>query len=268
MLIFDALVLTAPPAWDDLLTKPMAAWDARLGAGKGSPVTKGEGDFTLRNRRYRNGTIEVTFLGGRAASVEVVLPASPALAWSSAIRAAGLPTQKATAKALGETKTTGVTDQTLISVPSLPKGVQVAFVRRGSGTKATEQVVSVSVPNAVRLAPNPAERKAILDAARAEVFRATKQKVIFRVADLRMGDDWAFLSAEPRTPQDGKADWSRLAPAGFEVGAYDPIALVLLRREGARWKVRALELGPTDVAWAGWSKEFNAPYGLFSDRRL
>lgn len=264
-----SLVLLAPPSWGDLLTKPMAAWDARLGSAKGSPVTKGEGDFTLRNRRYRNGTLEVTFLGGRAASVEVVLPARPELTWAKALTAAGLPAKGATARPLGETSAAEVaTRQTLLTLPSLPKGIQVAFVQRRVGKEATEQLVSVSVPNAIRLAPAPADRKAILDAARAEILRATKQNVIFRVADLRTGDDWAFLSAEPRTPKDGKADWSRLAPGGFEADTYDPISFTLLRREGGRWKVRALALGPTDVAWQSWAKDYQAPYGLFADRRL
>lgn len=249
--------------------KPAEAWDARLGVGKGGVVSKGEGDFSLRKRAYRKGAVEVTFLGGRPSSVEMALPAQPKLSWDKALAAAGLSAKGAISRSTGTTRAAEVTtEQTFLTLPSLPKGVQLSFVQRGVGSRVTEQVIGVEIPSTVRLTPDASERKGILEAARAAVLKETKQRVIFRVTNLRVGDGWAFLAAEPRTPQDRTADWSRLAPDGYEAGAYDPIAFALLRRQGGRWKTLALALGPSDVPWVLWAKEYGAPYGVFDDRRL
>jgi hypothetical protein len=269
MVMLSALVLSAPATWGDLLTKPVEAWDARLGVGKSGAVSKGDGDFSLRERAYRKGAIKVSFLGGKPSTVEVVLPSQPLLSWTKALSSAGLSAKGAASRSLGTTQGAEVaTEQTLLTLPSLPKGVRVSFVQRRVEGRVTEQVVGVEVPSVVRLTPGAAERKAIIEAARAAVLKETRQRVIFRVTNLRVGEGWAFLAAEPRTPQDRPADWSRLAPDGFEAGAYDPIAFALLRREGGRWKTLALALGPSDVPWVLWAKEYRAPYGVFDDRRL
>lgn len=266
MVIVAALVLLAPGVWGDLLTKPVSAWEARLGGGKAEGSSTGEGGFTLRSRSYRKGTIRVNFLGGKPSSVEVTLAEKPKLTWLQALGASGLSGKGASVIGNGTTNISEViSEQTRLRLPSLPKGTEVTFVHRRVGTQTTEQVVGVSVPSSVRLTPEPGVRKAILDRARSEILKATKQTVIFRVSNLRVGDGWAFLAAEPRTPQDKTADWSKLAPAGFEADAYDPVAFALLRQKGKKWQVRALVLGPTDVAWEGWAAEFKAPAGLFRD---
>lgn len=260
------MALLAPALWGDLLTKPVSAWDARFGAGLGMTASTGEGGFSLRERRYRDRTLRVTFLGGKPSSVEVVLPSKSTLSGIQALSAAGLPAKGAVPQKVSVTRDGELTtEQTRFIVPGLPKGAEVTVVHRRVGTRTTEQSLGVLVPNSVRLTPEPEVRKAILDGARAEILRATKQSVIFRVSNLRVGDGWAFLAAEPRTPQDKTADWSKLNPAGFEAGAYDPVSFVLLRQNGKRWTARALALGPTDVAWEAWPQEFKAPRGLFTD---
>lgn len=108
--------------------------------------------------------------------------------------------------------------------------------------------------------PGSAERKAILDAARAPAEKDLDKPVRFVVDKLNVLDGWAFLSAEMRG-DDGQpiryagTRYAEAAEQGFKSKRY----AALLQREHDTWQVRAFRVGPTDLAWAGWDAEYGAP---------
>lgn len=113
-------------------------------------------------------------------------------------------------------------------------------------------------------APGSPERTAILDGARAVAQKQLRQPVRFRVDHLRVRGGWAFLQATPQRPDGRPLDY-RGTPyqEARDAGAFDDQATVLLRREGAAWRVVAFNLGATDVVWEPWPVEFGAPREIF-----
>jgi hypothetical protein len=71
-------------------------------------------------------------------------------------------------------------------------------------------------------APGTAERREILDGMRREMRRTDPRPVIFVVRRLRVQGTWAWLEAEPRSPNQAER--------------YEPEA-ALLRRVRSRWSV-------------------------------
>lgn len=107
-------------------------------------------------------------------------------------------------------------------------------------------------------------RKAILDAVRKPVERGMKQKVIFIVDHIKVFGTWAFVRARPRTPKGGKLSFkgTRWAKAHRE-GFVDDGLAALLRQDSRGWLVIQWVMGPTDVAWEPWPKEYGAPKAIF-----
>ena len=81
--------------------------------------------------------------------------------------------------------------------------------------------------------PGTVERRAILDALRAEILRLHKLKVIFVVAHLKVRDGWAWVQTRPQS-KDG-------------VNHYEDVA-ALLRKEGGAWGVVELSSGDNGTA--------------------
>lgn len=111
-----------------------------------------------------------------------------------------------------------------------------------------------------------AERSAILDAVRVPVEKELGPRVVFVVRTLRMGEGWAFLSAEPQRPSGAPIDY-RLTPYAEDVAAdvFGGEVAALLRWEDGAWVLRAYSLGHTDVVWDTWDQDFGAPRALFFD---
>jgi hypothetical protein len=109
-------------------------------------------------------------------------------------------------------------------------------------------------------------RKPLLDALRPEVEKDLEQKLRFVVRVLRVEGDWAFADLQPRTPAGKEIDFSKTRHAERQrEGMLDDDTLyALLERRDGRWQVRAFVIGPTDVAWAGWTDEYGAPEAIFA----
>ncbi len=91
------------------------------------------------------------------------------------------------------------------------------------------------------------------------------QPVSFSVQLMRIEDDWAWLVAQPWTPEGAAIDWSQTRYAQRAAdGALDGAGATyaLLRRQGDHWRVVAFAVGPTDVAWADWPERHGAPASL------
>ena len=108
-------------------------------------------------------------------------------------------------------------------------------------------------------------RKTLLDALRAPVADELNQPVQFMVDTLRVQGDWAFYAGTVQRPDGRPIDFAR---AGFAEriaeGMFDgPGTYGLMHRVGGRWTVTVHVIGPTDVAYLGWSDEYGAPASLF-----
>jgi hypothetical protein len=113
-------------------------------------------------------------------------------------------------------------------------------------------------------APGSQERRQILDTARMPAEKALGKPVKFLVRWLRVQDGWTFLHAQMLGP-DGKpigyegTRYQGAAEHGLKSNAFD----ALLERKGGAWLVVTYRIGPTDVAWLGWDKQYHAPAAIF-----
>ena len=110
--------------------------------------------------------------------------------------------------------------------------------------------------------PKPGDplRKTLFNAMRPTFERELKQKVIFQVDQIRVYQGWAFLSGEPRRPDQGPLVYKRTAygdAVRADLFSYDYNAL--LHKSGGRWKLVTYSIGATDVVYADWWKRFHAP---------
>jgi len=107
-------------------------------------------------------------------------------------------------------------------------------------------------------------RAAVLNALRPSVEKETGGHVIFSVYALNVMGEWAYVSSEPRRPGGGKIDWRKTKyRRAYEADMFSGQVLALLRRQGGDWKVVELAVGPTDVAWIEWVKNYRLPEALF-----
>ena len=108
-------------------------------------------------------------------------------------------------------------------------------------------------------------RKPLMDALRPRIEADLKQKIIFRVAKLRVLGDLAFVVCEPRTPADKPIDFKKTRyKAEIEQGFFDgATTYALLKKIRGNWKAVEHVTGPTDVAWSNWAgPPHNAPKSL------
>jgi hypothetical protein len=112
-------------------------------------------------------------------------------------------------------------------------------------------------------------RKVLLDVLRPTIERDLGQKkLVFVVRTLRVQGDWAFADVAPRTPAGRPVDFRKTRHAErLRLGMLDDDTIfALMKRSGGRWRVVTFAVGPTDVAWDGWDKEYGAPRSLFAVR--
>ena len=123
-------------------------------------------------------------------------------------------------------------------------------------------------PGIPALPSNP-ELDAITAALAFRVEVEIGQPVSFTATSMQINEDWAWLIAQPWTPEGTQIDWSqtRYAERASE-GMLDGggITYALFKRENGQWRVVDFAVGPTDVAWADWSERYGAPEGLMQAR--
>lgn len=109
-------------------------------------------------------------------------------------------------------------------------------------------------------------RRPILDALRPALQRDLDgQAMQFVVDRLRVQGDWAFYAGSIQQPNGRPIDFSQTRYASaLKNGVFDgPGTYALLRRSAGGWRVVTFVVGPTDVAWLGWSDAHGAPDALF-----
>lgn len=107
-------------------------------------------------------------------------------------------------------------------------------------------------------------RKDIVDALRVPVEKELGQEIIFIVNELKVSGNWAFFQAIPQKPGGGLPDFSRTKYQEAIDGDYfDNNVNSLLKKSGGKWKIVTYEIGCTDVCYALWWKEYQAPKSIF-----
>ena len=115
--------------------------------------------------------------------------------------------------------------------------------------------------------PVKSDREQIMDALGGPVEKELKQGIQFKVYDLNILGDWAYLGGEPLSKSGGKPDYKGTKyddpddPDGVK-NMENRIDALLQKKDG-KWTVVKNEIGCTDVCYALWWKEFGAPKKIF-----
>lgn len=110
-----------------------------------------------------------------------------------------------------------------------------------------------------------AERKAILDALRSGLKPDLRLLPKLMVASLKQKGNFAFFAGRVRNAAGGNIDFRKTVyREALAEGLFDgDDTHALLKKTGGNWKVLAYAIGPTDVPWGCWWKEFKAPRVIF-----
>src|SRR5690606_4851833 len=110
-----------------------------------------------------------------------------------------------------------------------------------------------------------AEYKIIVEAARSSATRELKLPVSLKAEVVNNAGDWAFVTASIVDSWGAPFDY-RGTPLeeAAAAGGVSTLYVGLLRRRDTTWTLVKQAIGPTDVAWEGWSGEFGAPEALFT----
>lgn len=111
-----------------------------------------------------------------------------------------------------------------------------------------------------------AERQAITDALRVPVQKQLKTKVTFKIENLRVQREWAFMKGAPQQPNGNAIDYHGTPyQTAIAAGAFDDGIVALLRKRGHKWQVVTYVIGATDVPYVEWAQKYHAPPGIFKD---
>jgi hypothetical protein len=104
------------------------------------------------------------------------------------------------------------------------------------------------------------ERNAIMDALRTPVWSALRGPVIFNNVQIRALNGWAWVQARPTSPR-GEPLMDNYRARMRDDNHTDEV-VALLRWNGARWAIMALEIGPTEYPY-DWQEQYRAPARIF-----
>lgn len=109
------------------------------------------------------------------------------------------------------------------------------------------------------------DRKAIVEVLKQKLKPDLKLKPKLVVKELWVKNGFAYFIGRVKD-ENGKAiDFSKTVyKEEVKAGIFDGDGTnALLKKTGGKWKVLAYAIGPTDVPWGCWWKEFNAPKDIF-----
>ena len=108
-----------------------------------------------------------------------------------------------------------------------------------------------------------ADRKELMDALREPCERDLKQKVIFKVEQLKVVGDWAFARVTPLRPDSQPINYSKTKYRTLvEEGVFDAMGEALLKQKGGRWSVVEWRFGATDTEVDLWRTKYRLPAAL------
>lgn len=114
-------------------------------------------------------------------------------------------------------------------------------------------------------ATGSAERTALLEALKQKLQPGLRQKPKLVVTKLTVKDSYAYFVGRAKAADGKDIDFRKTAyKEDVEQGVFDGDGTnALLKKTGGKWKVLAYTIGPTDVPWGCWWKEYKAPKEIF-----
>jgi hypothetical protein len=112
---------------------------------------------------------------------------------------------------------------------------------------------------------NSPERKAILAALKAGLQADLRLKPKLVVKSLVIKNGFAYFIGHVKNPDGKEIDFRKTAyKEEVEAGVFDgDNTNALLKKIKGKWKVLTFAVGPSDVPWGCWWKEFKAPKEIF-----
>ncbi|MBO9664707.1 hypothetical protein [Dokdonella sp.] len=113
-------------------------------------------------------------------------------------------------------------------------------------------------------ATTSAEGRAILHSALVELAAGLGKPAQLDVKSLRVSGEWAFVYASIQGAGGRPIDYQGTPFAEeAEAGLKSHVYAGLLRGSGEHWTLVASVVGPTDVAWTDWARQYSAPAAIF-----
>lgn len=130
-----------------------------------------------------------------------------------------------------------------------------------ASTEKTAEAPATPGQNGEPQAPDP-ERDAMVAVINPLASEDIGIPIALQVTTKRVEGDWGWIVGQPWTPEGAQIDWSTTKHASrAEHGAMDSSGAIyaLLKRENDQWRVVAITIAPTDVAFADWPQRYGAP---------
>lgn len=111
--------------------------------------------------------------------------------------------------------------------------------------------------------PQGRERERILLAVKPTVERALGGPILFQTRSIRADGKFCFLEFRPNRSRTVALDWSKTKFASIQSKeSFMNEVMVLLKSEGTKWKIVAIDYGPSSDEWLGWPHKFGAPKSI------
>ncbi len=123
-----------------------------------------------------------------------------------------------------------------------------------------------TAPQDLSTARTSPDRKAILDALRPRLAQEAGVPVSFVVDHLKVQRGWAYFHGATKRADGGDVAWGRSFAYADMVkqGMFDGDGTsALFKKVSGHWKYVTHLIGPTDVGWSCWWKEYGAPRAIF-----
>ena len=125
-------------------------------------------------------------------------------------------------------------------------------------------VMSVQAATPHVPASSDADYRAIVAQAAETVERTLGKPAALDVRQLQTLEGWAFLRAQINSPGGQPIDYGGTPYADSQQnGSISKTYVALLQKQGDAWRIAVDRIGPTDVIWETWSKDYGAPAALF-----
>ncbi|OHT88535.1 hypothetical protein [Mycobacteroides saopaulense] len=119
-------------------------------------------------------------------------------------------------------------------------------------------------PDATPVDPSSSDGAALVAPALADATAQLGKPVRLDVRSLKAADGWAFLWSAMQEPGGEPIDYAGTPFAEASAnGVLSKKYVALLHQDEQGWALVDKRLGPSDVAWAGWSAQYGAPAAIF-----
>jgi len=142
--------------------------------------------------------------------------------------------------------------------------VRIAIVTLVMWLGLTAAPPATADPGPTPMDPSSAEGAAVLAPAVADAAAQLGKPIRLDVRSLKAADGWAFLWSAMQEPDGSPVDYTGTPFAEAAAnGVLSKKYVALLHQDDQGWSLVDKRVGPSDIAWAGWSAHYGAPAAIF-----